>query len=92
MNQPSEHVAYICPGTNGDCVRGSCAFCDRGLFACINCFGLDKGGSLTTHCCGRALTAEETNQVQDSLLDYRLVDMFHAEWVKERSPHALEKI
>lgn len=85
MTDYSDHEGYVCPGTNGDCIRNCCAFCNDSLFACMNCFGLDQGGSLTTDCAGRPLTADESNAVEDGQLDYR-----DGKWVKETSPFAKE--
>lgn len=58
------HVDAVC-----NCDGTGCMFCVGGLSACSICGGLE--GSLPTFCPGRAMTADETDQVYGGILDYR---------------------
>ena len=59
----TEHVWH-------ECSREGCYICESGLGACDVCNGFE--GTLTTDCCGRPITEEETKQIyEDGTLDFR---------------------
>lgn len=81
--ESSEHIAYVCPGTDPACDNGTCVFCRDELTACTRCFGLSEGCSMTTDCPGEPMTADQSNDVEDGKTDYR-----NGVWVNESSPYA----
>lgn len=57
------HKLYKCRECTG------CFICLGGLASCVTCHGAE--GSLPTHCPQRAMTAEECDDVQAGVLDFR---------------------
>ena len=57
-----------------NCSNWSCPICVGGLGFCTICGGME--GTLTTECCGRPITEEESNRI------YKLgnLDFIDGEW------------
>ncbi len=68
----TQHKWFKCPSA---CDLSYCAFCRGGLALCTVCGGFE--GTLTTECCGRALTKAE----EEAIYSERSLDFIGGQWV-----------